>query len=167
MKKILSLAALLTLFNGFSTEPRPFGTLMLNGGRLEPVEMSMIEASNEHLNFCFATRFPDNSIYLNHSAGIHTVSEYGCRDYSLDNGKTWRKMPFDFGGINAYQDRTGRKITVQCWDDQVSATHTLTRRILGSDGKSVTLEKFTLKLPFESTFRLHRRSSASRTVVCC
>lgn len=156
MKKFLSLAALLTLFNGFSTEPRPFGTLMLNGGRLEPVEMSMIEASNEHLNFCFATRFPDNSIYLNHSAGIHTVSEYGCRDYSLDNGKTWRKMPFDFGGFNAYQDRTGRKITVQCWDDQVSATHTLTRRILGSDGKSVTLEKFTLKLPFESTFRLHR-----------
>ena len=65
MKKFLSLAALLTLFNGFSTEPRPFGTLMLNGGRLEPVEMSMIEASNEHLNFCFATRFPDNSIYLN------------------------------------------------------------------------------------------------------
>ena len=156
MKNLLAVALLSVAFTSFGAEEHPFGTMLLNGGRIEPVGMEMVEASNEHLNFCFATRFPDDSIYLNHSAGIHTVSEYGCRDYSLDNGHTWRKMPFDFGGFNAYQDRDGRKITVQCWDDKVSDTHVITRRILGPDGKSVTRETVTLKMPFESTFRLHR-----------
>lgn len=156
MKKILSTATLLTIVAAFGAEKIPFGTQMLNGGRIEPVEMTMVEASSEHLNFCFATRFPDNSIYLSHSAGIHTVSEYGCRDYSIDNGKTWRKMPFDFGGFNAYLDQKGRKVTIQCWDDKLSDTHTLIRRILGEDGRSVTRSSFTMKLPFESTFRLHR-----------
>ena len=68
-----------------------YGSVTYNGFRVKPVAITMIQASNEPLNFCFATRFPDNSIYLNHSGGVHTVSEYSCRDYSLDNGKTWQK----------------------------------------------------------------------------
>ena len=93
----------------------PFGTAILDGGRVEPVSMKLVEASNEHLNFCFATRFPDNTIYLHHSAGIHTVTEYGCDDYSLDNGETWQKDPVHFGGFNAYLDKQGRKIAI--WSD--------------------------------------------------
>ena len=68
----------------------PFGTVIMNGGRIEPISMSLVESTNEHLNFCFAQNFSDGSIYLRHSGGIHTVSEYGCRDYSLDNGVTWQ-----------------------------------------------------------------------------
>ncbi len=149
------LAALLFSVMAYGVE-YPFGTTLLGGGRVEPVSMKMIESSNEHLNFCFATRFSDNSIYLSHSAGIHTVTEHGCKDYSLDNGETWQKPPCNFGGFNAYEDKQGRKITIGCWDAEISTEHQIERAILSADGKSTAVEYSTIKMPFKSSLRLHR-----------
>ena len=144
-----------------SAEP-PFGTIVINGALIKPVRMSMVEASSEHLNFCFAHRFPDGSIYLSHSAGIHTVTEHGHRDSSFDGGRTWQPTVPDFGGFNAYTTRDGKKANIGCWDNNISATHTITRKILSDDGKSVTRETSEIKLPFESSFRLHREIAKLR-----
>ena len=132
-----------------------YGSVTYNGFRVKPVAITMIQASNEPLNFCFATRFPDNSIYLNHSGGVHTVSEYSCRDYSLDNGKTWQKSPFVFGGFNAYLSKDGKKKQVECWSNKASDVQIINIKTLNSDN-TVTTEKVEIKLPFKGTFKLHR-----------
>jgi len=87
MKAISLTACTVFAAAAFAAAP-PAGTRLFNGGRVEPVGMSLIETSSEHLNFCFAHRFPDGTIYLNHSSGIHTVTERACRDWSPDGGKT-------------------------------------------------------------------------------
>lgn len=148
--------AMLPALFAAETTPVPFGTIPLNGGRIEPVRMTMIESSPEHLNFCFAHQFEDGSIYLSHSAGVHTVTEYGCRDHSLDGGKTWQRTDPDFGGFNAYTTREGEKANVSCWAANVSNKHKITRKILSADGKSVRTETSEITLPFEADFRLHR-----------
>lgn len=155
MKAISLTACTVFAAAAFAAAP-PAGTRLFNGGRVEPVGMSLIETSPEHLNFCFAHRFPDGTIYLNHSSGIHTVTERACRDWSPDDGKTWRKTVPEFGGFNAYLSKDGRKCNISCWDDKVSDRHTVKRVILAPDGQSVTAESFELALPFRSTFRLHR-----------
>lgn len=155
MKAISLTACTVFAAAAFAAAP-PAGTRLFNGGRVEPVGMSLIETSPEHLNFCFAHRFPDGTIYLNHSSGIHTVTERACRDWSPDGGKTWRKTVPEFGGFNAYLSKDGRKCNISCWDDKVSDRHTIKRVILAPDGRSVTAESFELALPFRSTFRLHR-----------
>jgi hypothetical protein len=95
----------------------PFGTIVLDGGKVEPVELIMVGSTNEHMNFCFANNFPDGTIYMNHSEGIHTVSEYAVWRRSLDNGKTWEKTPFHFGGFNTFVNKDGKKCQIGCWDD--------------------------------------------------
>ena len=123
MKAISLTACTVFAAAAFAAAP-PAGTRLFNGGRVEPVGMSLIETSPEHLNFCFAHRFPDGTIYLNHSSGIHTVTERACRDWSPDDGKTWRKTVPEFGGFNAYLSKDGRKCNISCWDDKVSDRHT-------------------------------------------
>ena len=100
LSAMFAAGAMLPALFAAETTPVPFGTIPLNGGRIEPVRMTMIESSPEHLNFCFAHQFEDGSIYLSHSAGVHTVTEYGCRDHSLDGGKTWQRTDPDFGGAS-------------------------------------------------------------------
>lgn len=147
-------AALLTA--SLAADEPPFGSITLNGGRLEPVSMNMIESDNEHLNFCFARRYDDGSIYLSHSRGIHTVTERGCQDFSPDNGKTWQRTPAEFGGFNAYAALDGCKVNVSCWDAEERDRHTVHRTILSENGMSVARDSSEIELPFESTFRLHR-----------
>ncbi|MBQ9788660.1 MAG: exo-alpha-sialidase [Lentisphaeria bacterium] len=145
-----------------------YGSVTYNGFKVKPVAITMVQASNEPLNFCFATRFPDNSIYLNHSGGVHTVSEYSCRDYSLDNGKTWQKSPFFFGGFNAYYSKDGKKKQVECWSDKVSDVQTIFIKTLNPDN-SISVEKTEIKLPYKGTFRLHReiiRTKDDRLLLC-
>ena len=38
----------------------PFGTEILNGGRVEPIKLTMVDSTNEHMNFCVAKNFSDN-----------------------------------------------------------------------------------------------------------
>ncbi len=158
IKKILYWG-LLCLFSAVFADEKdyPFGTVILNGGRIEPVSMSLIESTNEHLNFCFAQNFSDGSIYLRHSGGIHTVSEYGCRDYSLDNGVTWQRgQKGCLGGFNAYETLDGKKCQIECWDNKVSDIHTLIHKTADKNHIG-QVTKSTIKLPYKSSFRLHRK----------
>lgn len=162
MKRFTALLAALFAGAVVIAAEAPYGTIPLDGGRIEPVSMEMVESSNEHLNFCFAAGFPDGTVYLNHSVGIHTVTEHSCRDFSSDNGRTWQKMPLDFSGFNTYLSQDGKKCAVSCWDDKVADRHEITRRAVSADGKSVATEKSSIQLPFRSTFRLHREVLRTR-----
>ena len=84
--------------------------IMLNGGKLVPVETSVVETSVDNLNFCFATGYPDGSIHLNHSKGIHTVTERQCSDISKDNGRTWKHAEGGACGINSFLNSEGKKM---------------------------------------------------------
>ena len=89
---------------------------ILNGCKVTPLELDVVETSPNHLNFCFATRYPDGAIHLNHSVGIHTVTERGCADISTDNGKTWKHAPDGAAGINSFCSRDGKRVQIGCWD---------------------------------------------------
>ena len=134
----------------------PFGTEILDGGKIIPRNLTLVGSTNEHMNFCFANNFPDGTIYMNHSEGIHTVSEYGMWRRSLDNGKTWEKTPFNFGGFNTFVNNDGKKCQIGCWDDKVSDTHKIRLQIMNDEQTGYTDYYSTIKLPFKSTFRLHR-----------
>ena len=134
-----------------------FGTEILDGGKVELVSLQMLKAIKEHLNFCFAKNYDDGSIYLNHSEGIHTVTEKPNRMYSLDNGKTWQVTPFNFGGFNGFLNKKGQKCQITGWTSEEKDLHMIQLTILNEDGKSVTTKKLPLKLPFVSTLRMHRK----------
>lgn len=134
----------------------PHGTIILNGGRLEPVCATAVENHNGDMNFCFAHRFADGQIYLTHSKGVHAVSETRCRDFSTDGGLTWQRTPGNFGGYNAYTMLDGRKANIAAWDNKISVKHRITRTILAADGCSVTSSSSEITLPYASSFKLHR-----------
>jgi hypothetical protein len=108
----------------------PFGTEILDGGKVILGNLTLVGSTNEHMNFCFANNFPDGTIYMNHSEGIHTVTEYGAWRRSLDNGKTWEKTPFGFGGFNTFVNKEGKKCQVGCWDDNLSDTHKIRLQVM-------------------------------------
>lgn len=155
VKRFFILGLTMCLINALSAKD-PFGTLTLDGGKVEPVSLTMIGATNEHMNFCFANNFPDGTIYMNHSEGIHTVSEYGVWRRSLDNGKTWEKTPFSFGGFNTFVNKDGKKCQIGCWNDKISDTHRIRLQVMNDEQTGFTDYYSTIKLPFKSSFRLHR-----------
>ena len=140
----------------------PFGTEILDGGKVILGNLTLVGSTNEHMNFCFANNFPDGTIYMNHSEGIHTVTEYGAWRRSLDNGKTWEKTPFRFGGFNTFVNKDGKKCQVGCWDDNLSDTHKIRLQIMNDEQTGFTDYYSTIKLPFVSTFRLHREVLRTR-----
>ena len=150
---LCGIAALAMVVNVSASEE--FGTEILDGGKVELVSLQMLKAIKEHLNFCFAKNYDDGSIYLNHSEGIHTVTEKPNRMYSLDNGKTWQVTPFNFGGFNGFLNKKGQKCQITGWTSEEKDLHMIQLTILNEDGKSVTTKKLPLKLPFVSTLRMH------------
>ncbi|MBQ9788824.1 MAG: exo-alpha-sialidase [Lentisphaeria bacterium] len=156
LKSILALG--LASFCVIVGAKQPFGTVILDGGKLEPVSLNMVGATNEHMNFCFANNFEDGSIYINHSEGIHTVTEYAMWRRSLDGGKTWEKTPFQFGGFNSFVNKEGKKCQVESWETKnYTKEHTIRLKVLKDDHsglESVTTSK--IIMPFESNFLLHR-----------
>ena len=140
----------------------PHGTIILNGGRLEPLFATAVENYHADMNFCFAHRFADGSIYLTHSKGVHTLSESRCYDFSADNGRTWSRTPCVFSGFNAYTTLDGRKANVAAWSESISVKHTITRNILASDGHSIESVKSEIVLPYATTFKLHREVIRTR-----
>lgn len=158
IKRILCGLSMVGFFGTMSAaDNSDYGTAILNGGKIEPVSLSMIKSFKEHLNFCFAKNYDDGTIYLNHSEGIHTVTERPARMYSLDNGKTWQETPFNFGGFNGFLTKDGKKCQIGGWTSEQKSNHTITLTTLNPDGKSVTAKKLSLQLPFESTLRMHRK----------
>ena len=134
----------------------PAKTVILNGGRIEPVDITTVRTSTDHLNFCFANRFPDGTIILNNSGGVHTKSEYGMRSVSLDNGKTWKDFQSEFKGINSWLSLDGKKSRIDCWNREQKDRHEITRVVLSDDMQSVEKFKTPLILPFKSSVHLHR-----------
>ncbi|MBR4900175.1 MAG: exo-alpha-sialidase [Victivallales bacterium] len=129
----------------------------LHGAKLVPVESSIVESGPEDMNFCFATRYDDGSIHLNHSKGIHTITEYGCSDISFDNGKTWQHAASGVCGINSFQNRKGEKIQISCWNHKQAASHQLSiLRYDDTSHKKELVTKVTVELPFECSFHTHR-----------
>ena len=110
--KLNCIASLLGTGSALAFSAAAVDATPLNGGKITPLELNVVETSPDHLNFCFAKRFSDGSIQLNHSTGIHTVTERGCTDISTDNGKTWKKAPGILGGINSFENSSGKKIQI-------------------------------------------------------
>ena len=142
----------------------------LHGAKLVPIESSIVESGPEDMNFCFATRYVDGSIHLNHSKGIHTVTEYGCSDISYDNGKTWQYAASGVCGINSFQNLKGEKIQISCWNHKQAASHQLSiLRYDDATHKKELVTKTTVELPFESSFHTHRaviRLKTGRLLAC-
>ena len=130
--------------------------ILLDGGKLIPVDSKTIESYKDDMNFCFATRFSNGEIHLNHSKGVHTITEFQCTDWSPDNGKTWKsgkgKKIF---GINACELPDGTKLQIGCWSGDIKTDHELTVHTETKDGKLTTV-KVPFKFPFPSSFRTHR-----------
>ncbi|MBQ9788054.1 MAG: exo-alpha-sialidase [Lentisphaeria bacterium] len=154
LKCLIRAFAVLITANVFAADP--FGTEIMDGGKIIPRNLVLVGSTNEHMNFCFANNFPDGTIYMNHSEGIHTVTEYGVIRRSLDGGKTWEKTPFPFGGFNTFVNKKGEKCQIGCWDDNISDTHQIHLRMLHNNQGKFSDHYSTIKLPFRSTFRLHR-----------
>ena len=136
--------------------------MKINGGKVVPVEAKVIETYKDDMNFCFATRFSDGEIHLNHSKGVHTISEFQCTDYSLDDGKTWvnnsnnKKKIF---GINACEFPDGTRMQIGCWTFDVKKVHTLT--IHTQTPEQNKQNKYStvycqFELPFEANCLTHR-----------
>ncbi|MBQ9789523.1 MAG: exo-alpha-sialidase [Lentisphaeria bacterium] len=160
LKGLICAFASLAMVSVFAADP--FGTRILDGGKVVPGNLTLVGTTNEHMNFCFANNFPDGTIYMNHSEGIHTVSEYGVWRRSMDGGKTWEKTPFNFGGFNTFVNKEGKKCQVGCWDDKISDTHKIRLQILNDEQTGFTDYYSEIKLPFKSSFRLHREVLRTR-----
>jgi len=132
-----------------------FGVIPLKGGTLQPLDMTLVESSNEHINFCFANNYSDGSIYIGHSKGIHTVTEYGHKDVSYDNGRTWQESKVNFG-FNSFEMTDGTKCCIGCWDSKCATEHVITRAMMKPGSDEVISDSSTITLERPSSFRLHR-----------
>ncbi len=162
MKYLILIAAILLAVGLCGNE------IQLNGGKIIPVDLRMVESSSEDLNFCFATRFSDNSIHLTHSRGIHTVSETPCAEVSFDNGKTWQKPPKDFHtlGMNAAENSKGEKIHIGVWQSKPLTVHKFNGGVIGKDGvhRSFSAD---VEIPYATGAHSHRdllRTSSGRLI---
>ncbi len=148
-RAILSLA-MLAMPAAFAAES------YLNGGKITPIETSVVETSPDHLNFCFATRYPDGSIHLNHSVGIHTVTERGCSDISTDDGKTWKRAEGGACGINSFLNSEGKKVQLSCWALKPAKKHKLGLKVYDDATGKFTTSSCEVELPWSSQFLTHR-----------
>ncbi len=133
-------------------------TYRLHGGKVTTLEDNTVETFGDDMNFCFAFRFSDGHIHLNHSKGIHTVTEYGCAEMSLDNGKTW--IHCEAGttcGINSFEGIDGGKYNYGCWDRAYSKTHVVgVNRYNPETKKMDRVHSATLEMPFATQCFVHR-----------
>ena len=144
--------------------------VLLNGGKLTPIEAVTVQSSTRHLNFEWAKRFSDGSIHLGHSIGVHAVDEEPCYEYSADNGKTWKKPDAAaISGFNAYENRSGNKCSVGCWSPSAATSHPITVSEYSGEPLTRRTIKSTLILPYSSSVHLHRdciRLRDGRLLVC-
>ena len=136
----------------------------LNGGKIIPVDLRMVESFTEDLNFCFATRFSDNSIHLLHSKGMHTITERGCSEVSFDNGKTWVKPPKGFApaGMTAYETRDNKKCRITVWERKAKKVHKFSVIELDDNGQPTT-RYVEIELPYATSAHAHRDVLRTRT----
>ncbi len=146
--------------------------VLINGGKLIPISSNTVESATYHLNFVWAHRFSDGTIFLSHSAGVHAVDEHGCSEYSTDNGVTWKKPEKGIGtvnGINAYENLKGEKCSVGCSSRQDSDVHTVVITERDKATNKPKTRKCEVKFPYVTSVGfLHRdciRLSDGRLIV--
>jgi len=164
MKKIIYLLPLLF----FACIIMRGAEILLDGGKAIPKQLQLIESSTDHLNFCFAKRFQDGIIFLNHSAGVHTITEKQCFHVSLDNGKNWQKTNLPFLGFNAFETTQGEKKGVYPSDTEVKELHLLKIRTFDWNNQKIDIKQVPVAFPFESNCMLHRevlKTSDNRLLV--
>ncbi len=131
--------------------------IYFKGGCLTTIDDTQIESFGDDMNFMFAYRFSDGSIHLNHSKGVHTVTEYSCCDISPDNGRTWQNNVKDSCGINTFEGLDGGKYQVGCWGLKHAKVHTLAlRKYDDATGTKQTVATCNVELPYVSQFLSHR-----------
>jgi hypothetical protein len=100
---ILSLALLLSM----ASEMPPV--------RIEVLRSVTVYESNEHLNFPWVFRGPDNFLSLSCSIGQHTVDERSMALVSQDDGETWTRPAEPAAGGMATLLSDGRAVLLSCW----------------------------------------------------
>ena len=150
MKMNLIAAAALLSSAAFGAE------IIMNGGKIVPVRSSIVETFTDDLNFCCAKNYSDGQIHLNHSKGIHTVTEYPCADISYDNGKTWQSgKGKSVLGYTAWETPDGEKMSIGCWEKNFKTEHDIVINRIDKNGKySKSYTK--IAMPYESSFQMHR-----------
>jgi len=153
MKHLLNLSLALLLASSFLLSARD---IRVRGGRMSTIDDTTVETFGDDMNFCFAYRFSDGTIHLGHSKGIHTVTEYGCNDMSLDNGKSWKNVPDAFG-INTFEGKDGGKYQIECWVSQRKKVHTVKlSKWNDAEMKRELVCTCDVELPEVSSFLMHR-----------
>lgn len=130
----------------------------LTGGQIEIHNRTLVvENAEEHLNFPFAQRFNDGTVWMSHSVGTHTVTERGARLWSLDNGNTWAEPTIDsISAINTHQFDDGRIISLGAWNRAYTTKHDILVRRWSSPTSNKTQSSVTIELPWTAQLFLHR-----------
>ena len=123
-------------------------------GELVETSRRILCENAKPMNFCFAQRFPDGTIYMSHSIGRHTVDERHVLMSSADDGLTW-KDGGPIGGMNSFLTKDGLKRQVACWSLVETNVHTVTVTTIGRDGKA-TRRTSQVKLPAAQQLLFHR-----------
>ena len=151
MKKLFILASLICGMALWAED------VVLNGGKIMPINLKVVETAPYDLNFCFATMYHNGEIHLTHSKGVHTVTETHCADISYDYGKTWEKPApgKHVAGMNATLNSKGEIIQIGIWDSKPKKQHKLAIDRISKDGKR-TYSNVTLDIPYETSAHTHR-----------
>ena len=123
-------------------------------GELVETSRRSLREDEKPMNFCFAHRFSDGTIYLSHSIGRHVVDERQANMFSPDDGRTWEKDG-PIGGMNAFTSKNGRKCFVGCWDVVETNEHVVTVRVLDKSNR-LQVTKSVLRMPEARQCLLHR-----------
>ena len=119
----------------------------------------------EHVNFPFAVRFPDGTIYVNFSIGQHVVNERGRNVMSPDNGRTWKETRFCPASRAMCSLGDGLLIHVGGWRAKAlrGRVYPVSVRVLNSSGKTIKHMKSEVGLPWELERGLCLHRSLVRT----
>lgn len=129
----------------------------LEGGQVEVLSRRVLAQSDEHINFPFAKRFDDGTIWMTHSIGTHTVTERGARLWSLDNGATWTEPGIaSISPMNSHQLDDGRVVALTAWDRTFSRTHDVVIHTWAGPRSEKTTRTVQVELPWSAQLFLHR-----------
>ncbi|HEX7009918.1 MAG TPA: sialidase family protein, partial [Phycisphaeraceae bacterium] len=129
----------------------------LEGGEAHFLHRELLAENDEHINFPFAQRFNDGTIWLTHSIGTHVVNERTVRRWSLDNGQHWTEPAIaSISPINSYQLDDGEIIALTAWDQNYTTTHNVFVHRWPNPTTNKTQRTASVELPWSSQLFLHR-----------
>ncbi len=103
-------------------------------------------------------------LHLNHSKGVHTVSERHCSEISYDNGETWQKPVAgeNIFGANACENSRNEIINVGCWSSKASNIHNWTIKKVDKN-KKLTVRTVKVEMPYSTTVHSYRQVILTRS----